>query len=78
MFFYLVMLGVYMGWVESVHSDKGASIPDSGGADPPKSVSGKQTSAPPDIPELYLRPELIPIEEPDGAAVEEAERVLRR
>lgn len=31
-----------------------------------------------DIPEFYLRPELIPIEEPDGAAVEEAERVLRR
>ena len=33
---------------------------------------------PPDIPEFYLRPELIPIKEPDGAAVEEAERVLRR
>ncbi len=32
----------------------------------------------PDIPEFYLRPELIPITEPDGAAVEEAERVLRR
>lgn len=31
-----------------------------------------------DIPEFYLRPELIPIQEPDGAAVEEAERVLRR
>lgn len=34
---------------------------------------------PQDIPEFYLRPELITtIREPDGAAVEEAERVLRR
>jgi len=32
----------------------------------------------PEPPEMYLRPELIPIKEPDGAAVEEAERVLRR
>ncbi len=31
-----------------------------------------------DIPEFYLRPELIPIKEPDDAAVLEAERVLRR
>ena len=42
-----------------------ASIPDSGGADPLKFVSKKQAKAPPEIPEFYLRPELIPIKEPD-------------
>jgi hypothetical protein len=54
---------------------KSASIPDSGGADPLKSVSGKQASAPPhdwyaplpDIPECYKAEPLVA----------EAERVVR-
>lgn len=57
-----------------------ASIPDSGGADPLKSVSGKQTSAPPHDwyaplpkPPEYLRNTY----EPCPAAVEEAERLVR-
>ena len=40
--------------------------------------SASSLSPLPDIPEFLLRPELIPIKEPDGAAVEEAERALRR
>lgn len=45
----------------------------------PKTESSAAALSPlPDPPEMYLRPELIPIQEPDGAAVEEAERVLRR
>jgi hypothetical protein len=71
-----LLLGAYMAWVEAVYGKlgKSASIPDSGGADPLKSVSEKQTSAPPDwnvtlpeIPEMYRA-------EP---AVLEAERVVR-
>jgi len=41
-------------------------------------TSASSLSPLPDPPEMYLRPELIPIKELDGAAVEEAERVLRR
>ena len=41
--------------------------------------SASSLSPLPDPPEMFLRPELITtIRESDGAAVEEAERVLRR
>lgn len=54
MLFWLVILGVYMGWVESVYGKKHSDNPPD---DPP--------DAPPEIPEFLLRPELIPIKEPD-------------
>ena len=86
---FLVILGLLMGWVESaahpsvrdipepveqdMDGEPCASIPDSGGADPLKSVSEKQASAPPHahhaplpgIPEFYLLPQRIPVKEPD-------------
>ena len=64
MLFALVILGIYMGWVEAVYGKR------------PKPV---ERDAPP-IPEFYLRPELIPIKEPGKAApvVQEAERIVSR
>ena len=61
-----------------------ASIPDSGGADPLKSVSEKQASAPPHahhaplpgIPEFYLLPQRIPVKEPDDTP-EQADAFVR-
>ncbi len=52
---------------------------ESAGGEPGRCVPLASSLSPlPDIPEMFLRPELIPIKEPDGAAVLEAERVLRR
>ena len=62
-------------WFPEPQRDKAADIPTT--HPDSESYLGAQ-DIPLDIPECYLRPELIPIKEPDGAAVEEAERVLRR
>ena len=63
MLFALVILGIYMGWLEAAYGER------------PKPV---ERDAPP-IPEFYLRPELIPLLEPGKAepVVREAERVVR-
>ena len=71
MFFLLVALGVYMGWAEQVYA-----------ATPSKPATLSPTPhdwyapLPEEIPEMFLRPELIPVESDGLPAVEEAERVL--
>ncbi|MEE9149953.1 MAG: hypothetical protein V3U27_21455 [Candidatus Tectomicrobia bacterium] len=65
MFFYLVMLGVIMGWVEQVYGaerDKPRDIPATH-LDRESYLSVHDISG--DIPEFLLRPELIPTKEPD-------------
>ena len=60
---------------------KGAVPPKAEAPGYPSQQSSSASSLNPlsDIPEMFLRPELITtVREPDGAAVEEAERVLRR
>ena len=73
---FLVILGLLMGWL-SPQRDRPASISDSDGADPPKSLSEKQAWAPPSIPEMYLLPQRIPVKSDGLPAVAEAERVVR-
>lgn len=72
MFFYLVMLGVIMGWVEQVYPGAELLVPDkrrsaeTNPRPPAKSVSS--------IPDFYRRH--VPCE-PCPPAVAEAERVIR-
>ena len=59
MLFALVILGVYMGWLEAVYGKRPTTHPDSG------AQASRDEDASPPIPEFYLRPELIPIKERD-------------
>lgn len=59
MLFWLVVLGVYMGWVESVYPKKPPDDDDT-----------------PKILEFLLRPELIPVKEPDDTPLQ-ADRYIR-
>ena len=80
MLFWIVLLGVYMGWVEAVYGKSAKGLSDGAEAEGgsrigerpplPEARIGHDSSASslsplPDIPEFYLRPELIPIKEPD-------------
>ena len=69
MLFWAVILGVYMGWLESVTRDKPRDIPD-----PDSDAYMETPDISCDIPERYQRH--VPYE-PCPPAVEEAERVVR-
>ncbi len=67
-----------MSWVNAVYGKH----PDSGAHPAPESVSGKQPPCAtdwqyPEIPECYLRPELIPVEMPDKDTPEKADLFVR-
>ena len=74
MFFWLVILGAWMGWVESVYGDKPRDIPETvSGSDAYMETLDKV----PDIPEYLLRPELIPVEMPDKDTPDKADEFVR-
>ena len=66
-----------MAWAETVYGEPCASIPDSDGADPLKSVSGKQASAPVDAHHEPL-PEIPPMFKAEPAVLEAVKIVRSR
>ncbi|KKM62243.1 hypothetical protein LCGC14_1466550 [marine sediment metagenome] len=89
---FLVILGLLMGWVESPRrglSDgaearlegealRAPGSEESVGGEPGRCVASASSLSPlSGIPEMYLRPELIPVKSDGLPAVAEAERVVR-
>lgn len=69
MLFWLVILGAWMGWVSP--ADKHVDI------DGHPVEHDWYCLFPEEIPEMFLRPELIPVKSDGLPAVAEAERVVR-
>ena len=57
MLFWMVILGVYMGWVEAVYAKRDS--------DPPPDPPDDSPDSPPEIPLFLRRPSTIPVLEPD-------------